>query len=158
MIAESFDNARFNSLYRCEILIGFGTNPVIPASWADTTFSLKVLAVIAMIGIVFASGRASARIAIVVSSPFISGIIISIKMIWKLPVGLSSNISSACFPFSARQTTAPCVRSSSMAISAFRSLSSARRMVTPCRLVSSAGASGGFDGEAKVAAFTEFTF
>ena len=116
------------------ILIGFARCLFIPASSDACTSSANALAVIAMIGIVFPSGRSSSDLmALVASYPFISGIIMSIRITSKLPFGLFLKVSTAAFPSATRTTWIPISSSRVMAISAFRSLSSARRICVPFR-------------------------
>ena len=67
----------------------------IPESKHLCTSSAKALAVIAIIGIIPASGRFNARIALVAVNPSITGIIISISIASNVPTGLLLNNSTA---------------------------------------------------------------
>ena len=69
-----------------------------PAARHFSRSSLKTLAVMAIIGMVFASGRSSARIAFAAYRPSISGIITSMRMASKLPGPESRKAASACLP------------------------------------------------------------
>lgn len=78
-----------------------------PASKHAFASSSNALAVIAMMGIVFASARASARIARVALTPSMLGIIISIKMPAYVPGTWLSNSSSAFRPSCAVSVVIP---------------------------------------------------
>jgi hypothetical protein len=67
----------------------------IPESKHLCTSSAKALAVIAIIGIIPASGQFNARIALVAVNPSITGIIISISIASNVPTGLLLNNSTA---------------------------------------------------------------
>ena len=114
-----------------------------PAFNASLTSSANAFAVIAMIGIVTASFRGSARIAFVASYPFITGICTSIKITSNSPTALSTNRSSASLPFSATSQFTPSKLSSSIKISALISLSSATRTCSPKKPSASSSSNSG---------------
>ena len=93
--------------------------------------SSKALAVMAMMGMVFASARSSARMALVAVSPSITGIIISIMM--PAIAGRRFTGTSApphCHPSQAPTLTPRSARSAA-AISAFSALSSTKSRCRP---------------------------
>ena len=87
-----------------------------------------------MMGTSPASARASDRMRRVASKPSMRGISTSISTTSNEPTGLPSNVSSASKPSVARETLAPASSSRYWAISAFRALSSTRRMRMPAML------------------------
>ena len=102
-----------------------------PAARHLLASSSNAFAVIAMIGIVFASALSMARMAFVAAIPSITGIMTSINMASKVPGGLFSKCSTACLPFFATVTFAPSSVSSISMISALSSLSSAASRCNP---------------------------
>ena len=76
------------------------------------------------------------------SSPFITGIIISIRMTSKAPGAAARKVSRASRPFQASVMTAPSCSRRKRAISMFISLSSTRRMRTPRRAFFSGTSAG----------------
>ena len=102
-----------------------------PAARHFSRSSMKTLAVMAIIGMVFASGRSSARIAFAASRPSISGIITSMRMASKLPGSESRKAASACLPFCTGTVCAPLSCSRKIAISMLSSLSSATSSRAP---------------------------
>ena len=79
----------------------------IPASRVRFCSSAKASAVMAMMGTAAASGRPRARMALVASMPFITGIRTSMRMASNQPGAEPSNCSRASCPFSAVVTTQP---------------------------------------------------
>ncbi len=86
-------------------------------------------------GIVFASSRANALIALVASYPFITGICTSIKIASNSPSAAFIKRSTANLPFSTTTQSAPSILRISSKISALISLSSAARKCSPSKLL-----------------------
>ena len=93
--------------------------------------SWNAFAVIAIIGIVFASECSNDLIFFVAVYPSITGIIRSIRIASNVPAGFSLNNFTACCPSSTRVINAPTSSRTVFAISAFSSLSSTRRILVP---------------------------
>ena len=110
---------------------GFARCAFIPASIHFSASSLNAFAVIAMIGIVFASCRSRDLIVFVAVSPSITGIMTSIKITSYVPDSQASKCWTASNPFFTVSTLAPFSVSINSAISAFSSLSSTNNIRTP---------------------------
>ena len=117
----------------CSGSSGFAMWPFMPASRHSRTSSSKALAVMAIMGVVLASGRSSARMALVAESPSMTGILMSIRTASYQPAGAPLNFSRPRRPFSAVSTTMPFSVSRLTAISRFSSLSSQSSALAPLR-------------------------
>ena len=102
-----------------------------PEASAFSISSLKALAVMAMIGTVYASGRGRARMRRVASYPSITGIWMSIKIKSKASGELVSKTSKASCPFCASVSSQPSSFRMDTTIIRLISLSSTARMRFP---------------------------
>ena len=114
----------------------------IPALRLRAASSENAFAVMAKIGTVSESGRSSARIFSAASKPFITGIMMSIKMRSYVPGADALNFSRPSAPFHAFVTLAPLSSSRNAAISMFTSLSSTSSTCSPRNTVVSISSSG----------------
>lgn len=120
--SASTSSCELTGLLRCAFM---------PASRESLRSSAKALALTAIIGVVAASSRSSARIRRVASRPSMPGIMMSINTTSYSYGALAANISTADSPSLACVTTAPARLSVNCAISAFRSLSSTSKTRRP---------------------------
>ena len=107
--------------------MGLATWAFMPQARAWRSSSAKALAVMAMMGMVPASGRSIARIARAASWPFITGICTSMKIMSKVPGALIPNFATASSPLAATSQVASWMFRMAVMTSAFRALSSATR-------------------------------